>query len=754
MRHRLLFKAIVLYVIFFNCSTISTREIVIYVSPSGNDTWSGRLANPNVDRTDGPLASLEKARDVIRTIKKDAGPNVPKIVVYLRSGNYPLSRSFQLTHEDGGTDRAPVIWRNYPNDSAVITGVRTLTRFEPITDPDIRNRIDPNYRAHIRQLDLPSQGITDFGEITPRGTPGLELFCGGQRMTPARFPNDGWLLIADVPQTGGQPVNQGLEREKRYDGVPVGRHYGRIKYDGDRPRRWHPSNEIYLHGYWTWDWSDSYQKVQAIDPTTHEITLAEPHHHYGYTKNQRFYYLNILEELDQPGEWVLDRHLGRIYFWPPAATDSSSILVSMLSEPLLSLENCEHVTIQGLQFRYSRGSGVVVNRGRGNRIAGCIFAQLGNQAVVINGGYDNGVTGCDIADVALGGITLRGGDRQKLIPAHNFATNNHIHHWSQWLRTGQLAIDIFGVGQLVAHNRLHDAPHGAIYVRGNEHLLEYNEIYNVCYETGDAGAIHTGRNYTWRGNCYRFNYIHHLKGPGLHGVTALYLDDFTSGFILYGNICYRSGRGVLIGGGRDNRIENNIFIECTPAIVLDARGLGWASNYFDGSYTVLQDSLEAMNFRQPPYSDQYPELLTLYEDEPDVPKNNQILRNISYGGRWIELYDFFEYDFSVITIKDNIIADSIICKRIKAKPAGWEPYYLNLDTADDYNFYRRDDPLVSDLFAGNVLLSGDPGFVNFQQQNFDLKKDSPAYQHGFQPLPLEKIGLITDEYRKQLPPRD
>lgn len=346
MRHRLLFKAIVLYVIFFNCSTISTREIVIYVSPSGNDTWSGRLANPNVDRTDGPLASLEKARDVIRTIKKDAGPNVPKIVVYLRSGNYPLSRSFQLTHEDGGTDRAPVIWRNYPNDSAVITGVRTLTRFEPITDPDIRNRIDPNYRAHIRQLDLPSQGITDFGEITPRGTPGLELFCGGQRMTPARFPNDGWLLIADVPQTGGQPVNQGLEREKRYDGVPVGRHYGRIKYDGDRPRRWHPSNEIYLHGYWTWDWSDSYQKVQAIDPTTHEITLAEPHHHYGYTKNQRFYYLNILEELDQPGEWVLDRHLGRIYFWPPAATDSSSILVSMLSEPLLSLENCEHVTIQ------------------------------------------------------------------------------------------------------------------------------------------------------------------------------------------------------------------------------------------------------------------------------------------------------------------------------------------------------------------------------------------------------------------------
>lgn len=214
MWHRLLFQAILLYAIFFNCSTISTKEIVIYVSPSGNDTWSGRLANPNVDRTDGPLASLEKARDVIRKIKKNAAPNVPKVVVYLRSGNYRRSHSFELTNEDGGTATAPVIWSNYPNDIVVLTGARSLTKFGPITDPDIRNRIDPNYREHIRQWDLPSQGIADFGEITPRGTPGLELFCAGQRMTPARFPNDGWLLIADVPQTGGQLINRGLEREK------------------------------------------------------------------------------------------------------------------------------------------------------------------------------------------------------------------------------------------------------------------------------------------------------------------------------------------------------------------------------------------------------------------------------------------------------------------------------------------------------------------------------------------------------------
>ncbi|MCI0493613.1 right-handed parallel beta-helix repeat-containing protein, partial [candidate division KSB1 bacterium] len=503
-------------------------------------------------------------------------------------------------------------------------------------------------------------------------------------------------------------------------------------------------------GYWTWDWSDSYQKIQTIDLAKNEITIAEPHHHYGYTKNQRYYFLNILEELDQPGEWVLDRNSGLLYFYPPAAIPENEVFVSMVEQTMVVLENCENVSFQGIHFEFSRGNGIVINGGNTNLIAGCTFRNLGGDAVVINNGRNNGITSCDIYDVSMGGIHLRGGDRKKLVPANNFAVNNDIYDYSQWIRTGQLAINLLGVGNRIAHNVIHDAPHGAIYVQGNEHLLEFNEIYNVCYETGDAGAIHTGRNYTWRGNVYRYNYVHHLKGPGLHGCTALYLDDFTSGYTLYGNICYKSGRGALLGGGRDNVVENNIFIGCAPTIVQDARGLAWASNYFDGEITVLTDSLKAMNFREPPYSEKYPELLTLYNDEPAVPKNNKIIRNISYGGRFIERYDYFAYDPSVVTIKDNVIADSIIYKQVKQAPIGWEPYYLNLDTEDDYIYFKQGDKENVPDLADNLIIDSDPGFENIEQGDFRLKSNSPAFKIGFKKIPIEKIGLFVDEYRRNL----
>ena len=79
----------------------------------------------------------------------------------------------------------------------------------------------------------------EYGTIAPRGNPGIELFYKGKRMDLARYPNQGWLNIADVPQSGDSLYNKGLEREKRFDGVPVGRHYGRITYPGDRPNTGH-----------------------------------------------------------------------------------------------------------------------------------------------------------------------------------------------------------------------------------------------------------------------------------------------------------------------------------------------------------------------------------------------------------------------------------------------------------------------------------------------------------------------------------
>ena len=98
----------------------------------------------------------------------------------------------------------------------------------------------------------------------------------------------------------------------------------------------------------------------------------------------------------------------------------------------------------------------------------------------------------------------------------------------------------------------------------------------------------------------------------------------------------------MIGGGRDNTIENNIFIEGRPAVHIDARGMGWASFWFNGKEPVLLNRLKAVHPDKPPYSERYPELVTLLQDHPEFPKGNRVLRNIRVGGRWLDLLDGLE----------------------------------------------------------------------------------------------------------------
>lgn len=720
-------------------------QVSFYVSPDGNDAWTGTLSEPNASRTDGPVASLQRAREIVRgTIKK----GIPKggITVVLRGGVYQLGETFVLTSDDSGIEGSPIVWRAHPGEKVIVNGAETIAGFA-LVEGSVLKRFDPPGRGKIYHTNLQSHGIKDFGSIAQRGSPGLELFFNGNRMTLARWPDSGWLRIADVPQTGDSLYNKGLDRERRFDNVPVGRHYGRITYDGDRPKRWKNPESAFLHGYWTWDWSDSFERVKSIDTGLREMTLAEPHHHYGYTRNQRYYVLNVLEELDSPGEWFLDRDSGDLYFWPPGPMDNATVTVSMLKGPMFVLDNTSHVTIREVIFEQSRGEGVKITGGSGNLIAGCTFRQLGGEAVGILGGTSNSLTSSDLYDLSLGAIRLLGGERKTLMAGNNSVVNNHIHHYSQWLRTGQYGVYIDGVANRIAHNKLHDAPFEAMYLRGNEHLIEFNEIHNVTQETGDAGAIHTGRDWTWRGNVIRHNYFHHLLGPGLHGVMAAYLDDWGSGFTIYGNVFYKAGRAAFIGGGRNNTVENNIFVECAPSVHVDARGLGWAGYYFDGTFPWLFERMDDMNFREPPYSTRYPELLELYADEPRVPKGNKIVRNVSYGGRWMDVYDFGAFDFSVVTIKDNLIADSLILRRRAKGEKGWDPYYLDIDRKEGYDLYKAGDPQMKEEFKDNVFMTGDPGFVDLKGGNFQLRADSPAWKLGFVRIPIEKIGLMKDEFR-------
>lgn len=716
------------------------RSHVIHISPQGRDEWSGQLSQPNVAQTDGPLHSLAAAQNAVRQLKHEHKLAPGGCTVQLHGGVYSISETLNFTEEDFGTDSAAVIWQAAPGKVAVLSGGQEIHGFEPVAEAAVLQRLSSPARAHVLQTNLRTQGINDFGAISEKDGPGLEVFFNDARLQLARYPNEGYLKITSVPQTGAKIINEGSWQWQRF-GIPVGRHFGKIRYADDHPHRWQPAPDIWLHGYFCWDWRDGFQQVQSIDAQKQEITLAPPYHNYGFHQEQRFYFLNVLEELDQPGEWYLDRESGVLYLWPPAPLENASVKVSVLKGPLLALNNASHLRFENIIFELSRTNGIEIKNGSHNLIAGCTVRNVGMTAIVIDGGNDQGVQSCDIYNIGGGGIVLNSGDRKTLTSGNSFVDNTHFHHFGQVRKTTCPAIDTRGVGTRITHNLLHDSPDAGVMYWGNEMLLEYNEVHDIAKESDDVGAFYFGRDYTMRGNVIRYNYFHHLQKPMYVGVMAVYRDDFASGATIFGNIFYKAGRAVFMGGGRGHTIENNIFVECSPSIFLDARGLVRNTEFFDGRITTLVDRMKEMNYTQPPYSEKYPELLTLYNDDPARPKYNRIRRNISVGGRWLDLYSGL--DLSLLEIKNNLIADPVIFRT--SAETGVE--------TENFTEFRRENAAAAEKFTqlGNKIIAGDPGFVDMANADFRLRDDSPAFQLGFRKIPIEKIGLYIDTYRTALP---
>ena len=652
----------------------------IHVSSAGNDAWSGRRARAR--GTDGPFASLQRARAEVRKLK-EAGALPPggRLIVQLEPGQFELSEPFTLTTEDSGTPGAQIIYRAAPGAEVRLIGGREITNFRSVTDPAIIARLDESARNAVRVSDLKELGIADLGSIVGNGNR-MELFFQDVPMTMARWPNEGFTRIVDV--VGGAP--------HKIHGIP-GDKIGKFTYKGDRPERWLDDPEVWLHGYWFWDWADQRQRIEAIDINKKVITLEPPYHGYGYRRNQWYYAQNVLPELDTPGEWYLDKNTGRLYFWPPAPLSQAKAIVSVLPS-IVSTKDASYITLRGFTIEAARGTGVVIRGGTGMRVIGCTIRNTGGSAVRV-GGTEHGVIGCDVYGTGSGGIHLSGGDRKTLTPAGLFAENNYVHHYARWKRVYQPGITLHGCGNRASRNLIDNAPHMGMGFGGNNHLIELNELHSVCYESNDAGAMYTGRDWAQRGTVIRHNYLHHINGFEGRGCVGVYLDDQFSGTEISGNVFYNVTRAAMIGGGRDCIIENNIFVDCVPATHVDSRGLGWANRGFEG----LKGKLEKMPYKTPPWSTQYPGLVNLLDDDPMAPKGNLIARNICVGGKW-------------------------------------------------GSFGAKAKPLVT--FTDN-LLDEDPLFVDPENLDFRLRKDSPAWKLGFHPIPFDKIGVYKDASRASWP---
>lgn len=657
--------------------------VTFTVSPGGKDTNPGTTAKP--------FATLERARDQVRQMKTAGGLPSGGVTVELRGGVYELTQPFELGPEDSGTEKSPVVYRSRKGETARIVGGRVVTGWERVEDAAVLNRLDASARVSVWRADLKALGVSDLEGIgraeVYQSDPGLELFFRDKPMILSRYPNAGYLHIAGVFDANGLQKTGDISSPD-----------GRFVCDDPRIARWAGEKGIWLHGFWVWDWADQRIPLGSLDLEARTIAFPpKAGGTYTLRPGQWFYAENVLPELDSPGEWYLDRDTAILYFWPPEPLSSGKAMVSVARD-LFRFNGVSHVALHGLTIEDGRGSGVVVTGGENVRVEACTIRNMGNWAVRVTGGARHGVVGCDIFQTGQGGIHLEGGDRKTLTPAGHYADNNYIHHTSRWDPVYQQGIALYGVGNRATHNLISHVPHIAIGFSGNEQTIEYNEIHTAVFQSNDAGAVYTSPpDETWsmRGHNIRYNYLHDIHGFQNKGCLGVYLDDCFSSADISGNIFYDVATPILIGGGRDNRMTNNMFIKCGKAFSIDARGLGWAKGVGEFATKELID----LNYKQPPWSTRYPELLTILEDEPLAPKGNVMARNICWGGKW-----------------------------------GW--------TED------KALPLVK--FEDN-LENTDPLFAGVPPADFRLKADSPAIRLGFKQIPFGKIGVYQSKDRASWP---
>ncbi|MBO4883681.1 MAG: right-handed parallel beta-helix repeat-containing protein [Clostridia bacterium] len=680
-----------------------------HVAVNGSDGADGSAAHP--------FATVGRAVQAVRAVKDERRG----VTVCVHAGEYHTD-GIALAGADSGSAECPIVYRAYGDGEVVLNGGVTLKAadFRPVSE-DVRARLRGEAKDRVVCVDLKRYGLSeaDWGPVYPIGAFGTEkkydsfqpgenceLFVNGNRMTLARYPNEGFLKLAAVADVGD--CFEFPEQNYYYDWHGRRNHAGG-KYLMDkettaRLKTWKSLDGVWAYGYFYHDWADSSTPIRSFD-LEHRAFFPEYVAHYGARKGALYFFYNVLDELDAPGEWYLDRAGGTLYLYPPVPLESARVELTITQHSVISAVDVSHVTFEGFTIKGTRGDAVTI-RGDDNTVRRLtVYGVMGN--AVVAEGRRNLVTECDISHTGRGGIRLAGGDRNTLEPGGNRADNNLIHDWAEVYMTYNPAVRLDGVGNVCSHNEIFNSPHSAIFYYGNDHLVEYNVIHDVVLHSSDAGAIYSGQDWSGQGCVVRYNCLCRAGG-GEFTPDGIYFDDMLSGQSAYGNLVIDVKKnGFLIGGGRDNRITDNVVVNCGTGIKYDDRGRdafvgnGWARaaviDYETGS---MWKRLRAVPYRSAAWAERYPALarVSLDFNDPDNPD--------------------FPVNPANSVVKDNIVID-----------AGGELGVIQPDVA------RFSEVSGNAVFASEE----EAGFVPGE---YVLKDGAPALKAapGFKNLPIGKMG--------------